>query len=480
MNNTHYKARLGRACVALFDIILVIVLFLSIREYLLFGHLVDRHTFNRIEFSLWHFIAILVLSVLWNRIFAFMGMYHFRRRSRCRKQLWQIFQAATLGVATMYFGAGLIGITGIGGRFSLIFWLSVTACFLVYRLLLYGMLFFVRTQEKNIRHVVIVGVNPRSIEIMKELRKPELGIKIVGFIDDISRKYEVDEMENVHMVASLEDFENYISRNPVDEVLITLPIRSYYDEIARIIETSAKQGLKSRLITNFFDLPSNVPCSVDSSTPAAAINYAATPITEFQRDVKRIFDAVVSATALIIFSPLLLVIGLLIAIEDGFPVVFRQERIGMNKRRFKIYKFRTMVRDAEKRQAALEAQNEMEGATFKITNDPRITKTGNWLRRTSLDELPQLVNVLQGTMSLVGPRPLPLRDFELFYNDSHRRRFSVKPGITGLWQVSGRNEINFEEWMRLDLQYIDTWSPLLELKILLWTIPAVLTGRGAK
>ena len=143
-------------------------------------------------------------------------------------------------------------------------------------------------------------------------------------------------------------------------------------------------------------------------------------------------------------------------------------------------KFRTMVPGAERLQAELEAHNEMDGAAFKMDNDPRVTRIGTWLRRTSLDELPQLLNVFMGSMSLVGPRPLPMRDFKQFYNDEHRRRFSVKPGMTGLWQVSKRDEIDFEEWMRLDLQYIDHWNLLLDIIILLRTFPAVVVGRGAK
>lgn len=151
----------------------------------------------------------------------------------------------------------------------------------------------------------------------------------------------------------------------------------------------------------------------------------------------------------------------------------------MNKRRFKIYKFRTMIPGAEKMMAQLEAQNEMDGPVFKIKSDPRITKTGKFLRRASLDELPQLFNVLIGDMSLVGPRPLPVRDFQGFNEDWQRRRFSVRPGITCLWQIKGRNAITFEEWMRLDIQYLDRWSLWLDFEILARTIPAVLKGSGA-
>ena len=176
---------------------------------------------------------------------------------------------------------------------------------------------------------------------------------------------------------------------------------------------------------------------------------------------------------------LLIVTALAIKLTSAGPIFFLQERIGLNKRRFRIYKFRTMVPHAEKLMAKLEARNEVSGPVFKIKNDPRITPIGRFLRRSSIDELPQLLNVLKGDMSLVGPRPLPVRDYEGFNEDWQRRRFSVKPGITCLWQVNGRSGISFDQWMLLDLQYMDEWSLWLDFKILAKTVPAVLKGAGA-
>jgi lipopolysaccharide/colanic/teichoic acid biosynthesis glycosyltransferase len=175
------------------------------------------------------------------------------------------------------------------------------------------------------------------------------------------------------------------------------------------------------------------------------------------------------------------VIAVLIKITSPGPVMFRQQRSGLNGSPFSIYKFRTMVSNAEQFKHELAAMNEMSGPVFKVTNDPRITPIGKWLRRTSLDELPQLFNVLRGEMSLVGPRPLPVDEVKRFNDLAHRRRLSVKPGITCLWQVSGRNKISdFKDWVRLDLQYIDNWSFWLDLIILLRTVPVVLLGTGAK
>jgi exopolysaccharide biosynthesis polyprenyl glycosylphosphotransferase len=195
--------------------------------------------------------------------------------------------------------------------------------------------------------------------------------------------------------------------------------------------------------------------------------------------VKRMLDCLFSTVLLVLFAPLLLIIGALVKLTSPGPVFFRQTRVGLNKRQFSIFKFRTMVANAEQLQDQLLSLNEMNGPVFKIKKDPRVTPLGRVLRKTSIDELPQLFNVLKGDMSLVGPRAMSLRDYQLFDQDWQRRRFSVKPGITCLWQIHGRNSVPFEKWMELDMQYIDTWSLWLDLKILARTVPAVLRGTGA-
>jgi exopolysaccharide biosynthesis polyprenyl glycosylphosphotransferase len=195
--------------------------------------------------------------------------------------------------------------------------------------------------------------------------------------------------------------------------------------------------------------------------------------------VKRALDVTVSFVLLLFLAPLLAVVSVAVKFTSKGSVLFLQERIGLNKRRFLIYKFRTMVPNADKMLPELEVLNEMAGPVFKIKNDPRMTPIGRLLRRASIDELPQLLNVLKGDMSLVGPRPLPVRDYEGFNEDWQRRRFSIRPGITCLWQVNGRSSITFEKWMQLDLQYIDQWSLWLDFKILALTVPAVLKGSGA-
>jgi exopolysaccharide biosynthesis polyprenyl glycosylphosphotransferase len=206
---------------------------------------------------------------------------------------------------------------------------------------------------------------------------------------------------------------------------------------------------------------------------------AAGPAEVVPAMVKRSLDFLFSTMLLAVLAPLFVVVAVLIRLTSPGPVFFRQTRVGLNKRQFSIYKFRTMVENAEQLQEQLLAMNEMSGPVFKIKKDPRVTPLGSFLRKTSIDELPQLFNVLKGDMSLVGPRAMSLRDYQLFDQDWQRRRFSVKPGITCLWQIHGRNSIPFEKWMELDMQYIDKWSLWLDLKILARTLPAVLRGTGA-
>jgi exopolysaccharide biosynthesis polyprenyl glycosylphosphotransferase len=199
----------------------------------------------------------------------------------------------------------------------------------------------------------------------------------------------------------------------------------------------------------------------------------------WRQAIKRVVDLVVAAVFLLLMLPVMLLVAVAIRASSRGPVFFRQERIGLNKRRFRIYKFRTMVSDAEKYLNDLEGRNETGGPAFKMKNDPRITPLGKFLRRSSIDELPQLLNVLAGDMSLVGPRPLTVRDYEGFSDVQYQRRFSVKPGITCLYQIGGRSLLSFDQWMLLDLRYIDEWSLWLDLKILVRTIPVVIGGVGA-
>jgi len=275
-----------------------------------------------------------------------------------------------------------------------------------------------------------------------------------------------------------EQLSSIIANEPVDEVLVALPIDKYGPLVETIVRRCEEQGIIVRVRTEMSRL--QVARSyVDDLQGVPVMTIQSGPVDSWQLIMKRVIDIAGSATLLLALAPLFAVVAWLIRMDSTGPVFFMQERIGFNKRTFRLIKFRTMVDGADEQQSKLEHLNEVAGPVFKIKSDPRITGLGKFLRRFSIDELPQLVNVLKGDMSLVGPRPLPLRDFDRFDTQSHKRRLSVKPGMTCLWQVNGRTNVNFDHWVQMDLEYIDNWSLGLDMKILLKTIPAIVKGSGA-
>lgn len=323
---------------------------------------------------------------------------------------------------------------------------------------------------KDVRVVYIARTNHRAIALSEEL--PKLGYKVKGFIDTTWR--------NGHSsIPLITDYIKAFREEQIDEVIICLPLKTEYAFIESIIRAAEEQGILIRLSTDLFSL-NLARLKVEYIEGHPYLTLVTGNMYNQKVLLKSIIDFTLALIGLIITSPLFLVIAVLIKLTSKGPVFFTQDRVGLNKKIYKLYKFRTMVPNAEKRLKEIEHLNERKGEpAFKIRNDPRVTPVGKFLRKFSLDELPQLINVLKGDMSLVGPRPLPIRDYLLFEKDCHRRRFSVKPGITCLWQTSGRNNIPFEKWMELDNYYIDNWSLWLDFKILLKTIPAVLFAKGA-
>ncbi len=269
----------------------------------------------------------------------------------------------------------------------------------------------------------------------------------------------------------------FLKDNVVDEIVLAVPL-SMVDAIEYALVAAEMEGVRVRVMADFFRAaPKRLSLDECGAVPFLTLDWVAAD--DWRLIVKRLLDIAVAATVLVFCAPLFAVVAAAIAFDSPGSVLFVQRRVGLNKRPFWLVKFRTMGTDAERRQGTLEALNEANGPVFKIANDPRVTRVGRFLRRTSIDELPQLWNVLRGDMSLVGPRPLPLRDVSRFNEALQRKRFSVKPGLTCLWQVSGRSGIGFGEWLRLDLWYIDNWSLTLDLKLILQTVPAVLRGTGA-
>jgi exopolysaccharide biosynthesis polyprenyl glycosylphosphotransferase len=338
---------------------------------------------------------------------------------------------------------------------------------------------WVRLRGRNLRFLLIVGSNARAVQFAKKIvSNPGLGYRLLGFVDDEWSGLEALREEGYPLACDFEGMRVFIRENVVDEVVMALPMRSLHAHASQVAEICEEHGIPLRLTSNLFDLKTARSRTEDFEGDSVVTHYTGA-LVGWPMVIKRIFDFVVSLVLIILLAPALLITAILVKLTSPGPVLFFQKRLGLNKRRFSICKFRTMVPDAEKRMNEIEHLNEVSGPVFKIKNDPRITPVGRFLRKTSIDELPQLFNVLKGDMSLVGPRPLPVRDYEGFNEDWQRRRFSVRPGITCLWQVGGRSSIAFEKWMALDLEYIDRWSLWLDFQILLRTIPAILKGSGA-
>jgi exopolysaccharide biosynthesis polyprenyl glycosylphosphotransferase len=279
------------------------------------------------------------------------------------------------------------------------------------------------------------------------------------------------------VLGGVSELESILMRLPVDEVMVALPIKSHFGEIEEIVGVCGRAGIQTQYSLELFTSDVAKHHSVDSAEGTRVVVEMVH--SDHRLVLKSTLDRIAATLGLIALSPVFVLIGLAVKLTSKGPVFFVQQRFGLGKRKFGMIKFRTMVVDAEARQASLEHLNEHNGPTFKMKSDPRITRLGSFLRRSSLDELPQLINVLKGEMSLVGPRPLPSRDVERFSAAWLMRRFSVKPGITGLWQVSGRSNTDFDNAIKLDLRYIDKWSLLLDVKILFRTLSAVAKGRGA-
>lgn len=419
------------------------------------------------------------ILLVWHVVFASCGLYESRRLRSRHSDILDALKGTTLCTLIMGVATVALHIQMVDLAFLTAFWGASSAVVITSRIVLRYMLYHFRRRGYNLRQMLIVGTNLRAIEFARKIEsRPELGYRLIGFVDEEWMGMEDFRDTHYHFACRLAEIPDFIRNTVVDEVVMALPIKSYYAQASRIAALCEKQGIVLRFLPAIFNLGLAHSTAEEVAGDSLLTLYTG-PLDGWPVFVKRALDVAFSIAVLILSAPLFVLVAILIKWTSPGPVFFRQKRMGINKRRFWIYKFRTMVPDAEQKLRELESRNEVSGPVFKIRKDPRIIPIGKFLRKTSIDELPQLINVLKGDMSLVGPRPLPIRDCEGFNRDWHRRRFSVRPGITCLWQVSGRSSIPFERWMELDMQYIDEWSLWLDFKILVGTVPAVFKGSGA-
>src|SRR5438132_3491262 len=340
-------------------------------------------------------------------------------------------------------------------------------------------LFPLREYLKIYPVVLIVCTGRRAIDVASVVEEHKYwGYKILGFVSDGHRL--PNGWGRYRVYGTVPEIRSLLERGEfpeiVDEIVFAVT-RKKLDEMKQIFLLCEELGIRARVAMNFFQ-NRLARIEVEELEGIPFLTFTTTPSNETQLAAKRLLDVPVSLLLLGLSMPVILLAALTIKLTSPGSVLFKQQRIGLNGRIFTLYKFRTMIANAHERLSEVSHLNEMTGPVFKAKDDPRVTGVGRILRKFSLDELPQLWNVLKGDMSLVGPRP-PIPEEVRSYHRWQRRRLSMKPGLTCLWQVNGRNNIDFDRWMQMDLQYIDNWSPSLDLKILLRTIPAVLLGRGA-
>jgi exopolysaccharide biosynthesis polyprenyl glycosylphosphotransferase len=424
-------------------------------------------------------LLFLAFAVCWYLIFSWHGLYRSRRIGQIKAEWWEVIKSVTVGTLLLSTIAFIIQLSAINRTFLATFFIVSLITTLMMRTALRFVLVGARRKGRNLRNAVIVGSGPKGASLGKDIRKrPELGYLLLGYIDDIPPPPNPLHGGPEKQLGCLADSERILENLEVDEVFIALPVIAYSETIAKIIAACETLGVVVRIPAEVFQLRF-AKADVDYLDETAILTLHTGNQPSVELVVKRAIDVTCSAIALVLLAPVFLVIAAAIKLDSRGPVFFFQERVGSGRKTFRLAKFRTMVADAETRLIDLERYNEVNGAAFKMTNDPRITRVGRLLRKISLDELPQFFNVLRGDMSLVGPRPLPVRDVQRFDAKWQKRRFSVRPGITCLWQANGRHEISFDHWMELDLQYIDHWSLKLDFEIMLKTIPVVLRGTGA-
>jgi exopolysaccharide biosynthesis polyprenyl glycosylphosphotransferase len=425
------------------------------------------------------FIMFLFYALSWYLVFSFFGLYHFDRLEPNAEKLKDITAAVLTASILLYVGGIVFNVEIISIPFVISFAAIATSTAIVIRLVIAEMLKQVRLRGRNLRHVVIVGSNNRAMNLAENIRdKPEMGYQILGFVDDEWQGKKVLSEKGFNSLGTTNMFDHLLDKNIIDEVFLALPVKTYYSVMHAIVQSCEERGILVHLVGDVFDLQI-ARSKIDMFEERSIVTVYTGAMTGPSVILKRAIDILCSALALFCLSPVFLATAILIKATSPGPVFFFQNRAGLNMRPFRMLKFRTMVNDAERMIDQVAHLNEESGPAFKIKNDPRITRVGKWLRKFSIDELPQMINVLKGEMSMVGPRPLFGWEIERLTEAWVKRRFSVRPGLTCIWQVSGRSNITFEKRIQMDLQYIDTWHFGLDLQLLAKTVPVVVMGRGA-
>ncbi len=445
-------------------------------------------------------LLALIYGIGWATILWLFGLYRLRVRWSARTEVLDVARAVLLLAVATFVLLFWLKLPNVSRQFLLELFPAQLVLTVASRFALRWAVARARARGLNSRFILIVGAGPTAVAFADRLeRHPEMGLHVIGHLagpGDLATTATASSIgagsspspfgataprrrgptpAQRPILGTVDDIQQILHAHVVDEVAICLPVASLglVEPIARLCED---EGRIVRIPTDEIGL--TLPgARVEDFDGMRVLSLVYGPDRAVALLIKRLLDIAIAVLALVVLSPLLALIAAWIRVRDGGPVLFRQVRIGEQGRPFQVIKFRTMIPDAEERLAELASLNEIQGQAFKVTDDPRVTASGRVLRGLSLDELPQFWNVLRGEMSLVGPRPPLPREVDE-YDVWHRRRLSMKPGITGLWQVAARREPEFDRWVRMDLDYIDRWSLLLDLKIIVRTIPAVISQQG--
>ena len=429
----------------------------------------------RVPFSV-YFPNSLALTAILLLVYWAEGAYSYIRKRSWFSEVWVILRGAVTGVAALYvfsllqravlYSRLIFAYAGI----AIVVFLATARTVQKY---IAGQL---RKRGRGVQRALIVGAGEVGRTIMRNIvAQPELGYQVVGFVDDRPERGTKD-IGRFKALGATDHIPEVIKQQKVDVVVVTLPWL-YHRKILSIMGQCERAQVAVKIVPDLFQMSlSNV--DIDDLNGIPLISIRPPSISGGNLALKRAADLFFATLLLVLTLPLMLVMALLIRLDSSGPAVFRQTRVGRGGRPFTVFKFRTMHQDAEQRQEELTGLNEASGPLFKIKQDPRRTRLGRFLRRTSIDELPQLYNVLRGEMSMIGPRPALPSEVQQ-YQAWHMKRLETWPGLTGLWQVSGRSELSFDEMVLLDIYYIENWSPLLDLKIALKTIPCLVVGTGA-
>jgi exopolysaccharide biosynthesis polyprenyl glycosylphosphotransferase len=470
------KERITSGAIFLLDLILTASAFLG--AFWARDALHAYFPLGRIDFLFgFHVRLLLIVICLWALLLLLTKLYETFKTKTFFQEAFAVFKVVFVGSFIIGFGVFFLRYFMIS-RAVLVFFGLLDFLFLVgERVVIRGILKYRRSRGWGLLNIIVVGTGKAAEQIAEVIgQQHHWNLRLVGFVSTHG-KHQGETIRGYPVLGGRSDFPRIINDSVVDEVIFAVS-RERLERLEDLFLLCEEEGIKTRITLNFFPhVFSKIYLERLQDIPL--LTFSTTPTNEFALFIKRLIDIVISSACLIVLSPLLLIVSLLIKMTSEGSVFFKQARSGLYFRAFTMYKFRSMVVDAEEKKRELRHMSEMDGPIFKIRNDPRITGVGKWIRKTSIDELPQLINVLKGEMSLVGPRPHPVEEVRE-YTTWQRRRLSMKPGITGLWQVGGRSDTTFAESMKHDLNYIDNWSLWLDITILIKTLPAALLGKGAR